>query len=334
MPNKRILLITTGGTIAMRFEKDKGVVPCNELTEFLSSFSQLKEVADVDVFGFSNIPSPHLTPDTMFQLAKYIDKEIINYDGAVVTHGTDTLEETAYLLDLVLTSRKPVVLTAAMRSGNDIGLDGPRNIIGSVRVAAHPCSSDQGVLVVMNDEIHTARDVIKADTGRVNSFESPGYGAIGFVDTDDVIYHRQIIFRDNVWTDKIETNVDLIKATAGMDGRYIFSSIQNKAKGIVIEAFGKGNLPPTMIPAIKTAISENVIIVIVSRVNTGRVLPEYGYIGGGKDLENYGVVLGGDLKGPKARLKLMCLLGKYDNIDSIKRCFLDQRRPGVDVFRL
>ncbi|MCL2063010.1 MAG: asparaginase [Candidatus Cloacimonetes bacterium] len=330
---KRILVITTGGTIAMKYEKDTGVVPCNELMEFLKSFSQLSEVADIDVYEFSNIPSPHMTPEMMFNLAKYLDDiiessngdtqslQISDYDGAVITHGTDTLEETAFLLDLVLTTRKPVVLTAAMRSGNDIGLDGPRNIIGAVRVAAHANSIDKGVLVVMNDEIHTARDVLKADTGRVNSFESPGYGAIGYVDTDDVIYHRQILVRENVWTDKINSNVDLIKATSGIDDRYIRSSIENGAAGIVIEAFGKGNLPPNMIPSIQKAISLNIVVVVVSRVNTGRVLPEYGYLGGGKDLENYGVILGGDLKGPKARIKLMCLLGKYDDVDKIKKFF-------------
>ena len=318
---EKILVVTTGGTIAMRYEKEAGVVPSNELTKFLSAFSQLKEVADIDVLEFSNVPSPHMTPAMMFELAKTLDKAISDYDGAVITHGTDTLEETAFLLDLVLTTRKPVVLTAAMRSGNDIGLDGPRNIIGAVRVAAHANSIDKGVLVVMNDEIHTARDVLKADTGRVNSFESPGYGAIGFVDTDDVIYHRQILFRENVWTDKINPNVDLIKATAGMDGRYIKTSIDHGAKGIVIEAFGKGNLPPTMVPAIEQALRKNIVIVVVSRVNTGRVLPEYGYIGGGKDLATYGVILGGDLKGPKARIKLMCLLGKYDDIENIKKFF-------------
>ena len=319
--NKKILVITTGGTIAMRYEKDAGVVPCDELIEFLSSFSQLKEVADIDVSEFSNVPSPHMTPEMMFELSKFLDKAIVKYDGAVITHGTDTLEETAFLLDLVLTTRKPVILTAAMRSGNDIGLDGPRNIIGSVRVAAHPSSIDKGVLVVMNDEIHTARDVLKADTGRVNSFESPGYGAIGLLDTDDVVYHRQILYRENVWTPKINPEVDLIKVTAGMDGRYIQASIDCGVKGIVIEALGKGNIPPSMIPALLDALKRNIVVVVVSRVNTGRVLPEYGYIGGGKDLASYGVILGGDLKGPKARIKLMCLLGKYDDIESIKKFF-------------
>jgi L-asparaginase len=318
---KKILLITTGGTIAMRFEKDSGVVPSNELVEFLHSFSSLNKIADIEIFPFSNIPSPHMTPLMMFELAKFVDTAAKSYDGTVITHGSDTLEETAFMLDLVLTTRTPIVFTAAMRCGDDIGLDGPRNIVGAVRVAAHSNSIDRGVLVVMNDEIHTARDVVKVDTGRLNSFESPGYGAIGYVDTDDIVYHRQILFRESVWTNKIVTAVDLIKATAGMDGKYIDTSVSSGSHGIVIEAFGRGNLNTLVVPSIQRAIDSGLVIVIVSRTHTGRVLPEYGYAGGCKELYEMGAILGGDLKGPKARIKLMCLLGKYENVDLVKKFF-------------
>jgi len=316
---KKILIITTGGTIGMSYQKDIGIVPSNDLIEFFNSFSNLKDFADITTYEFSNIPSPHMTPLRMFALAKYIDKNVSNYDGVVITHGTDTLEETAFLCDLVLTTRMPVVFTAAMRSGNDIGLDGPRNIIGAVRVAAHTNSIDRGVLVVMNDEIHTARDVVKVDTGRINSFESPGYGPIGYVESDDVIYHRQILARESVWTDKIDSAVDLIKATAGMDGRYIEASIACATHGLVIEAFGRGNLPPAVIPALSLAIEKGIVVVIVSRVYTGRVLPEYGYKGGCRDLVSMGAILGGDLRGQKARIKLMCLLGKYEDKEMVRK---------------
>jgi len=319
---KKILIITTGGTIAMRYEQDTGVIPSDDLVNFLQSFPQLSIVADITIHEFSNIPSPHMTPEAMFKLGKFIDISIVDYDGIVITHGTDTMEETSFLLDLILTTRKPVVFTAAMRSGNDLGLDGPRNIVGAVRVAAHPNSIDKGVLVVMNDEIHTARDVIKVDTGRLDSFESPGYGPLGIVDLDDVIYNRQTLHRESVWTDKLDKEVDLIKVTSGMDGRYIKASIDNGAHGLIIEAFGRGNLPPIMLPELKNAISKNIIVIAVSRAYTGRVLPEYGYSGGGKDLMKSGVLLGGDLRGPKARIKLMCLLGKYENPELVKKFFI------------
>ena len=318
---KKILIVMTGGTIGMRLDKKKGVVPSDDLIDFLNSFKQLNDVADISVHEFSNIPSPHIHPLKMFELAKFVDISIADYDGVVITHGTDTLEETAFLLDLVLTTRKPVVFTAAMRSGNEIGLDGPRNIIGAVRVAAHWDSLDKGVLVVMNDEIHTARDVVKADTGMLNSFISQGNMSLGFVDTDDVIYHRATLHKEKIWTEKIDPNVDLIKATAGMDDRYIQASIDKKASGLVIEAFGKGNLPPDLVPTIKKAIENNIVVVITSRTYTGRVLPEYGYMGGSKSLVDCGVLLGHDLRGPKARIKLMCLLGKYGTPDLVKKFY-------------
>ena len=133
---KNILIVLTGGTIAMKSSGNLGVVPTSELAGFIKSFPQLESVATVEVMEFSNIPSPYMTPQMMFELAKLIDLKIVEYDGVVITHGTDTLEETAFLCDLVLTTRKPVVFTAAMRSGSDLGLDGPRNIIGAVRVAS------------------------------------------------------------------------------------------------------------------------------------------------------------------------------------------------------
>lgn len=318
---KNILIILTGGTISMKASGTSGVVPSGEFALFLSQFPQLERVANVEVMDYLNIPSPYMNPQMMLELAKLIDLKIIDYDGVVVTHGTDTLEESAYLCDLVLTTRKPVIFTAAMRSGSDLGLDGPRNIIGSVRVASHHDSIDKGVLVVMNDEIHTARDVVKSDTGKVDSFVSPGYGPIGNVDPDMVVYHRNALYRENVWTDRLETNIDLIKAVAGMDGRFIQSSIASGARAIVIEAFGRGNLPKELVPDLEAALKANILLVIASRTYTGRVLPEYGYEGGGKHLAEIGAILAGDLKGVKVRLKLMALFGKYNDADVVRRFF-------------
>lgn len=322
---KNILLILTGGTISMKSVGSLGVIPTSELADFLRQFPQLSGVANVEVMDYLNIPSPYMTPQMMFDLAKMIDLKIIDYDGVVITHGTDTLEESAFLADLVLTTRKPVVFTAAMRSGGDLGLDGPRNIIGSVRVASHHDSIDKGVLVVMNDEIHTARDVVKSDTGKVDAFMSVGVGPLGIVDPDNVVYHRSTLYRENVWTDSLDTRVDLIKAVAGMDGKYINCSIESGARAIVIEAFGRGNLPKEVLSDIKHAIEQGVLVIIASRTYTGRVLPEYGYEGGGKNLEDMGAILAGDLKGVKVRLKLMTLFGKYKDADTVRRFFLQSQ---------
>ncbi len=318
---KDILILTTGGTIGMKRTENEGVVPTSEFIDFLNSFPQLTDIANIDVIEYLNIPSPYMTPEIMLELCQRVDSYLLDYDGIVITHGTDTLEETAYFLDLVTTSRKPIVLTAAMRSGSELGLDGPRNIIDAVRVASHPETVDKGVLVVMNDDIHTARDVLKFDSGTVDAFRSPKYGPIGTIDPDMVIYHRNNYLRESVWTNVIEHKVDLIKAVAGMDGKYIKASLDNGAKAIVIEAFGRGNLPESLLPIIKEAVEAGVLIIIVSRTITGRVLPEYGYEGGGKSLQEMGCILGGDLQGPKARIKLMALFGKYQSAEMVKKFF-------------
>lgn len=321
--NKRILIITTGGTIAMRFDPEKGLVPAHNLTEFLKSFPQLHSTAEVETLEFADVPSPYMTPEMSFRLAKLVDVKSVDYDGMVITHGTDTLEESAYMLDLVCTTRKPIVFTAAMRSGTDLGLDGPRNIVGAVRVASDPQSLDKGVLVVMNDEILAARDVVKTDTGRVQSFYSLDYGILGIIDSDRIVYYRETVKKDNVWTDRIEPNIDLIKASTGMDERFIEASVSRGAKAIVIEAFGRGNLPPTLVPHLQMAMEKGVLVVVVSRAYTGRVLPEYGYDGGGLHLQNVGCILGGDLKGNKARIKLMALFGRYREPELVRKFFLE-----------
>ena len=316
--NKRILIITTGGTIAMRETQQSGVIFGESVSHIIDNLPEVHKLADIDIKQFCNIPSPYMTPQKMFELSQFVDEQIQEYDGCIITHGTDTLEETAYMLDLTLRTRKTVVFTAAMRSSTDLGVDGPRNILGAIRTVLSEQSIDKGVLVVMNDEINNARDVTKTNTSNVETFISPGYGYLGIVDIDKVIYVRNNLIKEKIWTDKIEPKVDLIKAVAGMDDRYLNNSLDSGVKGIVIEAFGRGNLPCVMLHSIKRAISMNIPIIMVSRAYQGRVLDIYGYEGGGRSLKNIGVILGSDLRGPKARIKLMVLLGKYKSIDEIR----------------
>lgn len=319
MFKKKLLIITTGGTIAMKYDDEFGIVQNNELRSYLENFPQIKDQAQINVLEYDNIPSPFMTPHKMLELANLVDEKIIEYDGIVITHGTDTLEETAYLLDLVLTTAKPVIITAAMRTDNDLGLDGPRNIVGAVRVGCNEKARGKGVLVVMNDEIDSARDVVKTDTGKTNSFVSLSYGPLGIIDPDKVIFFRDPVIREKIPTSQIEQNIDLIKVVSGMDDRYLRCSLENKAKGVVLESFGRGNIPPGIVPAIKDILAANIILVITSRSYTGRVLPEYGYEGGGKKLQKMGAILGGDLRGHKMRIKLMVLFGRYKNAALVRK---------------
>ena len=305
----------------MRNVENTGVVPSHELEDFLHAFPQLAKAAEVDVLDWMDIPSPWMTPDLMFELAQLVEIKSADYDGIVITHGTDTLEETAYLLDLVLNCSKPIVFTAAMRNFAELGLDGPRNIIGAVRVASNYESADKGVLIVMNDEIHPAREVVKSDTSKVNTFMSLGYGKLGMVDPDRIIYERNLSKRESFWTERIETNIDLVKLGAGCDGRYIEASIANDAKAIVLEGFGRGNVPKSVVPSIKKAIEHGIVVVIASRAYTGRVMSEYGYEGGGAKLVEMGCIMCGDLRGHKARIKLMVLFGKYKDPELVKKFF-------------
>ena len=315
---KNILIITTGGTIAMKYDENFGVMPNDELVKMLYSFPQLENIAPIDVHQFTNVPSPYITPELMLELAQLVRSKLQEYNGIVITHGTDTLEESAYFLDLLLDTNIPVVFTAAMRSGSELGLDGPRNIVGAVRVAIDDCSRGRGVLVVMNDEINCARDVVKTDSGKTDAFVTPSYGLLGIIDPDRIVYYRNSIIKDYIPTENIDTSIDLIKCVAGMGTHHLEASINKGVKSIVLEAFGRGNIPRTIIPVVKEAIKKGILVIITSRTYTGRVLPEYGYEGGGKNLQELGVIMGSDLKGTKMRLKLMLLFGKFNDPEKVR----------------
>ena len=303
----------------MKQNSPVGVVPNNEFAKHLKAFPNLTNVAAIDVLEFSNVPSPYISPHDMLSLSKLVDEKSEEYDGIVITHGTDTLAETAYFLDLTLTTQKPVVFTAAMRSGSELGLDGPRNIVGAVRVAGTSRSVNKGVLVVMNDEIDSARDVVKSDSGKTDAFVTPAYGLLGIIDPDKIIYYRESTNLEKITTEDVENCVDIIKCYSGSDGKFIETSVNSGAKAIVIEAFGRGNVTREMLPAIEKAVENNIVVVASPGTYTGRVIPEYGYPGGGNYLQRKGVILGGDLKATKMRIKLMVLFGKYNDPNKVKQ---------------
>lgn len=322
MKRKKILIITTGGTIAMKAsEKGEGSIPTLSGANLIALVPDIKKYAEIELLEFSNIPSPSMTPQMMFELSNLVQKKSRKFDGIVITHGTDTVEETSYMLFLTLKTKKPVVFTAAMRSNEETGLDGPRNILNAVRVATSDSSYDQGVVLTINDEIFSVREVYKSSTSLTNAFSAPNYGILGIVDADRVIYYRKSELKYIYPTKTIETNIDLIKLCAGMGRKFIDLSVQLGAKGIIIEAFGRGNVPPEIQDAIIDAIAAQIPVVITSRVPNGRVLGVYGYKGGAKQLEEAGAILGADLNSEKARLKLMVLLGLGMNHKQIQSSF-------------
>jgi len=319
---KKVLVVTTGGTIGMITDPESHASIIKDSVDLLS-FNELRRIAEIEHIEFSNIPSPQMTPELMWELSKLLKEKLKeDIEGIVVTHGTDTLEETAYFLDLILDTYKPVVITAAMRNSDEIGSDGPRNIFSSVRVVLNKYSKNQGVLVCLNDEIHAAREVTKTYTSNVATFDSPGHGPLGIVDEDAVLFFRKSILRCTLSPEKIQSNVALIKTFTGDNGDILDYVGKKNYSGIVLESFGRGNVPPAVSERIIRIIKEkNIPVVITSRCWKGRVLGIYGYTGGGKELQEAGAVFAQELSSQKARIRLIITLGISEDLEIIKGLF-------------
>ncbi|MCY6356744.1 asparaginase [Clostridium sp. ZS2-4] len=321
---RKVAVVFNGGTISMKVDpRIQAAVPTLSGEEMISMVTGIERYAEIECFTFSNLPGPHVTTRKMMDLSKYIQGILAREDivGVVVTHGTDTLEETAYLLDLTIKSEKPVIVTGSMRNSSELGYDGPANLSASICTAISEKAKNKGVMVCLNDELNCASEVTKAHSMKLNTFESPEFGPIGIIDNNEVIFYRDTLSKIYIHTDKIEDNVYLIKCAAGMDSSLLDFCVGKGAKGIVIEALGRGNIPPQMVAGVKRAIDQGIAVVIVSRCFGGRVLDSYGYEGGGKQLRNMGVIFGGTLPGQKARIKLMLCLGKYSDLNETKKVF-------------
>ncbi|VYT76378.1 asparaginase [Clostridium tertium] len=315
---KKVAVVFNGGTISMKVdERIKAAVPSLTGEEIMSMVAGIENYAEIESYSFSSKPSPHMTLEDMLGLSKLI-KELVERDdieGVVLTHGTDTLEETAYFLDLTIDTEKVIVVTGAMRSSSELGYDGPFNLATSICTAISEDAKGRGVLVCFNGELNSASEVTKANSMALNAFTTPNFGPIGIVDNNKVLFYRRTIKHRVYNIDRVVEKVALIKCVAGMDSEYIDFLIDNGYKGIVIEALGRGNVPPQMIGGIKRALNNNVPVVIVSRCFEGRVFESYGYEGGGKMLKDLGVFFEESMPGQKARIKLIVALSSDKAID-------------------
>ncbi|MBT2689988.1 asparaginase [Bacillus sp. ISL-47] len=319
MEKKKILVIHTGGTISMSEDSVTGSVKPTDYNPLTEKTKELLSLAELLIEEPFHLPSPHITPKEMLKLKEiiegYIEKEEIC--GVVITHGTDTLEETAYFLDLTVKTALPIVVTGAMRSSNEIGSDGLYNLISSIRVAVCEEAKDKGVLVVLNDEIHTAENVTKTHTSNVSTFQSPQYGPIGIVTKRGVLFHHAPTKKEYYPIKDVAKRVTLIKAHAGMDSSLLLAIRDLDFDGVVIEALGQGNLPPATIQGIKALTEKKIPIILVSRSFNGIAQDVYGYDGGGKHLKEMGVIFSNGLNGQKARIKLLIGLESQQSIEKI-----------------
>ncbi|HCU7141283.1 TPA: asparaginase [Staphylococcus aureus] len=319
---KDLLVIHTGGTISMSQDQSNKVVT-NDINPISMHQDVINQYAQIDELNPFNVPSPHMTIQHVKQLKDIILEAVSNkyYDGFVITHGTDTLEETAFLLDLILGIEQPVVITGAMRSSNEIGSDGLYNYISAIRVASDEKARHKGVMVVFNDEIHTARNVTKTHTSNTNTFKSPNHGPLGVLTKDRVQFHHMPYRQQALENVNEKLNVPLVKAYMGMPGDIFSFYSREGIDGMVIEALGQGNIPPSALEGIQQLVSLNIPIVLVSRSFNGIVSPTYAYDGGGYQLAQQGFIFSNGLNGPKARLKLLVALSNNLDKAEIKSYF-------------
>ncbi|HDL9963187.1 TPA: asparaginase [Staphylococcus aureus] len=319
---KHLLVIHTGGTISMSQDQSNKVVT-NDINPISMHQDVINQYAQIDELNPFNVPSPHMTIQHVKQLKDIILEAVTNkyYDGFVITHGTDTLEETAFLLDLILGIEQPVVIAGAMRSSNEIGSDGLYNYISAIRVASDEKARHKGVMVVFNDEIHTARNVTKTHTSNTNTFQSPNHGPLGVLTKDRVQFHHMPYRQQALENVNDKLNVPLVKAYMGMPGDIFSFYSREGIDGMVIEALGQGNIPPSALEGIQQLVSLNIPIVLVSRSFNGIVSPTYAYDGGGYQLAQQGFIFSNGLNGPKARLKLLVALSNNLDKAEIKSYF-------------
>jgi len=326
-PLPTVVVLATGGTIAGAAGSDvqaaykSGQVGVDQL---LAAVPQAKKVATLRGEQISNIGSQDMNDEVWLKLARRVNELAAMSDvaGIVITHGTDTIEETAYFLNLVVKSRKPVVLTAAMRPSTALSADGPLNFFNAVAVAANKDASERGVLVVVNDWIHGASSLTKTSTTAVQTFMSPVRGLIGTVAYGEVEFYRGGVGRNTVNSefslDGVTTlpRVDIIMAYENMDGALIDAAAAAGAKGLVIAGVGNGNMTESAVKALAAQSKKGIVSVRSSRVLTGRV---------GRNVElnddELGFVASLEHNPQKARVLLRLALTKTTDLKQIQRYF-------------
>jgi len=309
LAHRRLDILTTGGTIASRMGRP--MASGAELVDPLQAFFPDVEICVKEV---CRLGSSQITVDILRTIRAQVEESLsAGASGVVITHGTDTLEETAYFLDLTTGHTGSIVVTGAMRGLDDVAPEGMANLVESCRVALEPSLHDYGVLVVMNDRIHLARDVTKTHSWLLDAFSSPETGPVGYVSAQGVQFTVGPPERARGFYTDLETPVDLIKVCLDSGARLLHAALDTGTKGLVIEGFGHGHLPPGMIEGVRLAIERDIPVVLTTRCLTGGA-PRPG------TLHNVGFITT-DLSGPKARIKLMLALSVTKDRAEIARLF-------------
>lgn len=318
-------IIATGGTIAMKIDPlKKAPVPALSGEDLVASVPELSKVARVRVDSPFNIPSHYMDPERWASVHKSVIKALADDDvaGVVITHGTDTLEETAYFLDLTVAGDKPVVLIGAQRNASERDSDGPRNLLGAARLCVSRDARGRGVMIAMNNQINAAREATKTHTSDVETFKSGDFGLLGAIDQDRIVFARAPARRQHIPLKPGPLpRVDIVAMYAGADATLLRAAVAAGAKGVVVQALGWGNVNVPLYDAIKEAAERGVVVVVATRVPNGRVLPVYGVKGGGKTLREAGAIFADNLPPQKARILLMLALQTTSKPAEIQQLF-------------
>jgi L-asparaginase len=325
----RVSVFSLGGTIASTNDAGAasgGVTPRLGASELVQAVPQLEEGAELEAVAFRQVPSGDLTLRDLTELSVEINKRFDDgINGVVVTQGTDTIEETSFALELLVRRPQPVVVTGAMRNPTLAGPDGPANLLAAVQVAVSPEAAGLGTLVVLNDEIHAARFVRKTHTSNPATFRSTSAGPLGWV----VEGRPRIGLRPPTLETAalVGTHADAIPPVAllpcalGDDGRLMPELERLGYAGLVVEAFGGGHVPASVVPALAD-LAARMPVVLASRTRGGEVLQEtYGFPGSERDLISRGLIPAGFLDGPKARILLSLLLANGAGLDGARSAF-------------
>ena len=323
-----VRLIATGGTIAMKIDPvKKAPVPAISGEDLIATVPEIEKVARIEVQNLFNVPSAYMDPDRWIQLQKAVAQALARPEvaGVIVSHGTDTLEETAWFLDLTVDSEKPVVLIGAQRNASEKDFDGPRNLLNAARICVAPGARRMGSMIALNNQINAAREAVKTHTSDVETFKSGDFGFLGVAENDRVIFYRAPVRRQHVALRVQEgqhlPRVDIVELYGGADGALVRAAVAAGSRGLVIQALGWGNINVPMFEAVKEVISKGIPVVISTRVWNGRVLPNYGFQGGGKTLQEAGAIFADNLSPQKARILLMLGLQTTSNGPEIQRLF-------------
>ncbi len=325
---KRIKVIELGGTIS---GKGKNRLDLKDYQsgiytgqDFLEAIPEINDIADVSFETFLQVSSTELTAEHWIKLRSKVTKCLLeeNFDGIVITHGTNTLEETAYFLHLTVPSEKPIVFVGAQRPFTAISSDTHLNLLQSIRVAANDEAVGRGVLVVLNDEISSAREVTKTNTYRLEAFQSGQFGYLGFIDPDNKVQFYRDPSRRHTIHSQFSTieltelkNVEIVYSYAGATGDVVdFIANKGTYSGIITAGTGAGLISPSEIASLKRAAEAGIMVVRSSRVGNGRVVPIEQY-------KKFSFISGDNLLPQKARILLMLSMVKHNNIKDIQTIF-------------